>query len=231
MDHRCCCAVVVAIAHHPIVVRAKVNPEIIAAHQKGLEITPAWYPLTRSDVRTTTINSGTLNTTLENVINGQLPRRVLIAFVSNEAFNGSFKKNPFYFYHYDLNYLACFLNGDQYPRRAFQPDFQNGLYTREYLEFYRAINQNLTDPHMTIKRENYNKGYTIFGLNFSPDMTDGPGMNGYISQGRIGTMRIELHFRKPFPERINVFTFRNVFSEFDNLLLIPEDRNAIVDYH
>ena len=73
------------------VVRAKVNPEIIAAHQKGLEITPARYPLTRSDVRTTTINSGTLNTTLENVINGQLPRRVLIAFVSNEAFNGSFK--------------------------------------------------------------------------------------------------------------------------------------------
>ena len=107
------------------VVRAKVNPEIIAAHQKRLEITPARYPLTRSDVRTTTINSGTLNTTLENVINGQLPRRVLIAFVSNEALNGSFKKNPFYFYHYDLNYLSCFLNGDQYSRRAFQPDFQN----------------------------------------------------------------------------------------------------------
>jgi hypothetical protein len=80
---------------------------------------------------------------------------------------------------------------------------------------------------MTITRERYVKGFTLFGFNFSPDNSDGCGMNGYISQGKIGTMRIELHFKKPLPETINVL----IFSEFDSLMLIPEDRNAITDYH
>jgi hypothetical protein len=209
------------------ITRAKVDNEVVEAHLKALEITPARYPITRLDVKTTTINAGTLNTTLENVINGQLPRRCFIGFVSNEAFNGSLKKNPFYFYHYDLNYLVCYLDGVQYPRQAFQPDFKNGLYAREYVEFYRALNQMLTDCHLMITRENYINGYTLFGFNFSPDMSDGCGMNGYISEGKSGALRIEVHFRKPLPETINVM----IFSEFDNLLMIPEDRNAIVDYH
>jgi hypothetical protein len=209
------------------IVRAKLNPEIVSAHDKALQITPARYPFTRSDVRTTTITDGTLNITLENVINGQLPRRCFIAFVSNEAFNGSLKKNPFCFHHYDINYLACYLNGDQYPRRAFQPDFESGLYMREYIEFYRAANQNLTDSHLTISRANYAKGSTIFGFNFAPDLSDGCGCNGYISQGKHGMMRIEIHFKKPLSETINAL----IFSEFDSLLMIPEDRNAITDYH
>jgi hypothetical protein len=209
------------------IIRAKVNQEIVVAHHKGLEITPARYPITRADVRTSIINSGTINTTLENVINGQLPRRCFIAFVSNEAFNGSFKKNPYYFHHYNLNYLACFLNGDQYPRRALQPDFQNGSYIREYLELYRAANQMVTDSHMTITRENFANGSTIFGFNFSPDLSDGSGMNGYISEGKTGTMRLELHFQKALSETVNVL----IYSEFDSLIMIPEDRNAMVDYH
>jgi hypothetical protein len=203
------------------IVRAKVNPDIVIAYQKALTIAPARYPMTRSDVRTTTIN-----TTLENVINGQSPRRCFISFVSNEAFNGSLKKNPYYFHHYDLNYFAVYLNGDQYPRRAFQPDFRNGHYLREFLELYGAANQMLTDCHMTISRNNYAKGSKILGFNFSPDLSDGCGMNGYVSQSKTGT-RLELHFSKPLPETINVL----IYSEFDNLLMIPEDRNAIIDYH
>lgn len=209
------------------IVRSKVSPEITTAHEIALGHSPSRYPFGMGNVRTTTISGGTLNMTLENVINGQLPRRCLIAFTSNEAFNGSLKKNPFYFHHYDINYLACFQNGDQYPRRAFQPDFQNGSFTREYIEFFRSVNQMLTDNHITITRENYAKGNTIFGFNFSPDISDGYGINGYISPLKYGTMRIEVHFKKPLPETINVL----IYSEFDSIILIPEDRNAIIDYH
>ena len=209
------------------ITRAKVNQEIVLAHHKALQVSPARYPITRTDVRTTTINSGTLNATLENVMNGQLPRRCFICFVSNEAYNGSYKKNPFYFNHYDINFLACYLNGDQFPRKAFQPDFENGLYLREYIEFFRAMNEMHTDTHITINRNDYLKGRTIFGFNFSPDLSNGSGIDGYISQGKLGTMRLEIHFKKALTETINVL----IFSEFDNIILIPEDRNAIIDYH
>lgn len=207
--------------------RARVSQDIVFAHHKALEITPARYPITRSPVTTTTINAGTLNTSLENVINGQLPRRCLIFFVSNESLNGSFKKNPYYFHHYDLNFIACFQNSIQYPRRGFQPDFDNGIYSREYLEFYRALNQISTDCHTTISLDEWAKGRTIFGFNFSPDQSDGCGIDSHISPINHGTMRIEVHFKRPLPETINVL----IYSEFDNLITIPEDRNAILDFH
>jgi hypothetical protein len=190
------------------ITRAKVDNEVVETYLKALRITPARYPITRLDVKTTTINAGNLNTALENVTNGQLPRRCFIGFVSNEAFNGSFKKNPFYFNNYDLNYLVCCLNGIQYPRQTFQPDFQNGLYARENVEFYRALNQMLTDCHLVITRENDINGYILFGFNLSPDMSDGCEMNGYISEGKSGALRIEVHFRKPLPETINVISIR-----------------------
>ena len=52
-------------------------------------------------------------------------------------------------------------------------------------------------------------------------------MQGHVSPGRSGTMRIEVHFKTPLTETINVL----IYSEFDSLMLIPEDRNAITDYH
>ena len=119
------------------------------------------------------------------------------------------------------------MNGDQYPRKAFQPDFENGIYVREYIEFFKAMNEMHTDTHLTINRDEYLKGRTIFGFNFSPDLSNGSGIDGYISQGRFGTMRLEIHFKKPLAETINVL----IFSEFDNIILIPEDRNAMIDYH
>jgi len=209
------------------IMRSKVNQHIVDGHEEALKITPARYPFTRSDVRTTTINAGTINTTIENIINGQLPRRCFVFFTSNESFNGSFKKNPYYFHHYDVNYIACYLNSVQYPRRAYQPDFENGIYAREYIEFFRAADQLSTFPQITFSQAEYAKGRTIFGFNFSPDFSNGCGFENYISPAINGTMRIEIHFKKALTETINVL----IYPEFDNLLMIPEDRNAILDYH
>lgn len=210
------------------IMRAKVSPDVVFAHSEALRIAPARYPIPRGDVRTTTINAGILNQTLDNVIlNGQLPKRCFISFVSNESFNGSYKKNPYYFHHYDVNFLACFINSIQFPRQAFQPDFENSLYSREYMEFYRAADELSLHNHLSISYSEYSKGRTIFGFNFSPDLSDGCMASNYINPINNGSMRIEIHFKKPLPETINVL----IYSEFDNLIMIPEDRNAILDYH
>jgi hypothetical protein len=42
-----------------------------------------------------TINAGVTGKPLENVINGVLPRRIYLYFLTNEAFNGSYETNPF----------------------------------------------------------------------------------------------------------------------------------------
>ncbi len=119
------------------------------------------------------------------------------------------------------------VNSVKYPTRAYQPDFDNGFYTREYIELFRTMNQFVSDVRMTFSLSEYPKGRTIFGFNFSPDLSDGCGTDSHISLTNKGLMRTEVHLKKPLPETINVL----IRDEYDILIMIPEDRKTILDYH
>ena len=82
--------------------------------------------------------------------------------------------------------MACFLNSIQYPNRTFQPDFDDGLFSREYIEFQRGMNQICANTHSSISYNDYAKG-TIFGFNFSPDLSDGCNQDGYLSPTHSGS--------------------------------------------
>src|SRR6266436_6679771 len=160
--------------------RSKITPRIVSAHTKALAVSPAKYPLTRAEVRQITIPKGVMDAMLDNIVAGQLPRRIFIVCVDNEAFNGSLKKDPFFFNHYNINYLACFLDGTQYPIKAYQPDFDNNLFIREYMGLFKALNQNSTDTYACFDRNKYKNGNTIFGINFAPDLSNGCDSVGYV---------------------------------------------------
>ena len=44
-----------------------------------------------------TISSGTRSKIEDHLLTGQLPKRVFIGLVTNEAFNGTLETNPFFF--------------------------------------------------------------------------------------------------------------------------------------
>ena len=111
----------------------KTSLEIFVAHTKALDVAPAKYIMERVEVRALTIDSGVTSKNIENVIHGRLPRRVYIAFVDNAAYTGSYLKNPFNFEHCNINSIACFVDGEQIPQRAYSPDFSKDRYTREYI--------------------------------------------------------------------------------------------------
>ncbi len=52
------------------ILRAKISSQVVFAIEKGLERAPTRYPFSRNEVKTTTINAGTLNYTIDNVISG-----------------------------------------------------------------------------------------------------------------------------------------------------------------
>jgi|GEM_PF-5190229 len=67
--------------------RSKILPDVLLAHAKALAKTTAKYPLTRVEMKS--IHSGIYGETLDNVILGQIPKRLIISFVDNRAFNGN----------------------------------------------------------------------------------------------------------------------------------------------
>ncbi|KAG8226749.1 hypothetical protein J437_LFUL004400 [Ladona fulva] len=70
-----------------LVRRVCINPSVLIAHSKTLEKSPAKYPLTRVEVKVLTISSGVQCKVIDNIFIGQLPKRCIIGFVTNSAFN------------------------------------------------------------------------------------------------------------------------------------------------
>lgn len=207
--------------------RSKISRPLLEGHLKGLEVGNAIYLLRESFVVPVTVNKGTMDTIIDNVHNGQLPKRAFVAFVEHNAYNGSDQLNPYNYQHFDLNYLAFFLNGIQYPEKAFTPDFGKGLYVREYLNLFEATNQDNIDSCINLNREAFLKGNNIFAVNFAPDLQSGCCSSGYVNPIKFGSLRLQVRFNKPLEKAITVL----VYLDYDTLLEINQERNPIYEFN
>ena len=205
-----------------------VTDVLLEAHSKALSISPIKIPFVRDETKVLQIPQGSIDCILDNVICGQLPRKMFLAMVKADAFNGSYAENPQYFNHFNINFLASYVDGKQIPEKAYTPNFKNGNCTREYLMLMQTLNQNNTDPYFRITKDEYaNKGFTIFPFNYSPDFCSGPGLDGHCNPIIFGNVRLHFRFDDPLPKPINVL----LFCEFDSLIEIDENRNVLTSYN
>lgn len=204
----------------------KCYSHLVDAHEKALRVATAKYPLTRCDVKTLQVPAQLQDVILDNVVNGLLPRRVFIMMVDNEAFNGSYSTDAFRFEHFNLCHLATYMNGIQYPSRAFQPDFENDLYVREYMSLFKALNQNTTDTLINIDMNTFKRCRAIFAINYSPDLSNGMGAAGHASPQQFGPLSVHLKFKKALAKPINVI----VYCEYDTIIEIDAARAASMPF-
>lgn len=207
--------------------KSKVYPDFLSSHTQALATAPTRYAIVRCEVRQQGIPQGQLDAMLENVVRGQMPRRMFVFLVDTVTYNGSYQKNPYEFKHFDTTYLAAYIDGVQYPSKPFTPNFAEGLYTREFMELYIALNQNRTDTYARITMEEFAKTCTIFAFNFSPDLSNGPGSAGHVSCIMNGTLRLHFRFAKQLKEAVNVL----LYCEFDNMIEIDFNRNVTTNFN
>ena len=208
------------------ITRSKLAYPVVEAQNLAITKGSAKYPIMRSNVKSFTVPSGSLDVSLDNAILGQIPRRMFLAMVDSKGFNGTGKNNPFRFQDFSLNYLTASVDGVQFPSVAFTPDFASGLYTREYLSIYETLNQMTTDACLSLSRENYVKGNVIFGFSFAPDPIDDSSKSGYVNPIRHGSIRLSLKFKTALTSNINIL----ISCEYDNLVEIDSTRQPSTDY-
>eukprot|EP00057_Strongylocentrotus_purpuratus_P015148 XP_011669622.1 PREDICTED: uncharacterized protein F54H12.2-like [Strongylocentrotus purpuratus] len=204
--------------------RVKLSPEAALLHAKTLETQTAKYPIRRSEVKTFSIPRGNLSFTRESLILGQLPKRLVIGCVSNTAFNGDFSKNPFNFHHYDLNFLALYADSEQIPWKPIRPNFSgpDPNFILAYQTLYSGINSMFHDKGNQITRTDYDKGYTLYAFDMTPDLSTGDCFN----LRKHGNVRLEMQFARALPETVNVM----VYAEYESVIEIDRNRNVIVDF-
>ena len=138
--------------------RTELKPSVQLGHIKASTKGTAKYPLRRIDCKVFSIPQGTMSHTHENVYIGVLPNRVVLCFINNDAYNGSYNKNPFNAKHNDTNVLALYVDGRQVPSKPLQPNFAEVPYVRSYLDLFVSTGKTIR------KRGKCRDGSSVVGI-------------------------------------------------------------------
>ena len=193
---------------HLDVRKVTLNPAVLLAHAKVLDKTPAKYPVQRVEMKTYAVTEGGLTANRQNVFMGQIPKRIIVGMVRSDSFNGEVKRNPFYFEHNSIDFIALHVNGEQFPSKAFKPDFNWGLFMRDYHSVFTDTNMD-GDQSNNISREDYKLGSTLFAFDLTPDQGD----SGHFNLIRTGNVDEEIHFGRASTSNQNVI----LYAQFDNV--------------
>ena len=119
------------------VCKVKSNLAVQLAHVKALQHATAKYPLRRVEVKSFTVPTGNQSITKENLFLGQLPTRLVVRVVDNDAYNGVITKSPFHFKYNSINFMMIYRDGVQISSQPLQPDFTNDHFIRSYLHLFK----------------------------------------------------------------------------------------------
>lgn len=198
----------------------KLNPEVSLAHQRILESgKSATYPYKRREVRNYLITTQSTSFSWDNVCNGTKPETILIAFVENSGYLGSYRKNPYCFEHFNLQSFAIKVNGFEIAPRNLKFDFSqnNPLNQHAYFSLFRQLNLHQSSRANIIDPKFFNNGGFILAYDLTPDKS-----TDCANFPTSGAIRIEGTFSSGLQAPVTVLAY----LIFDADLVIDKDRNV-----
>lgn len=200
--------------------KIKINNDFHHAILSNLVKEPALYPLTQSKIKTFLIQSGTTTTTIQNVLNGNLPQSLIIGFLHSKSFNGEVTHNPFHFQHFGLNLLNLKVNGIPFHPRPLQPNYNDGDFKREY----RMLMDNTGIHHgnntIDITEEQFVSSTNLYPFDFSSDLCNSAHHHG----NKTGYLDLEVGFGTPLAHPL----YAIVYGAFTSSLVIDNSRTATI---
>lgn len=194
----------ISFLHASLFIR-KIAPtdSIRSLYETKLLRNPVILPFSRSIIKRTTLGTGTLNANIP-VVNGELPRQILLCFVGQQRLNGRKNLNPFKFDHFDVQMVNLRIDGVSDPGRPFEPDINRDLFARELRALYDNTGILTGDSGYSITREDFKNGLTFFAWDNTPDHCNG----FHDHEKKLGrNIDLELTFRTALTENINVIFY------------------------
>jgi hypothetical protein len=149
---------------------------------------------------------------------------MIIGFLSNVAHNGSYRHNPFNFQHFNLNYLALYVDGQQIPAQPLTPDYARRNCVQSYNTLFAGSGIHWKDEGNDISLLDYDRGYCLYVFDLTPDLS---AHEAHWNLQRQGIVRLELRFAEPLTEAATCI----IYSEFSNLIEIDNSRQVVVDFN
>ena len=204
--------------------RLEMNPSVINGHAVGLQTQNAHYFINHTELLTYTVPKGQKSYIKDHLFTDVSPKMIMIAMMDNDAFNGSYNKNPFHFKQYDLTRLALTRDGKSIPGHALEPDFSKKHYLRTYMQTMNAFNYWNTDDTNGLTFEEWAGGYLIYAFDLTPDKEIS---SGCLHANVGNNLRLELNFAKALPNTINLL----IYAVTDSQVEITQLRDVITHYN
>ena len=196
------------------VCQVSLNPGIIVGHSEALLKSPALYPYNQSNIKSYTIPTGSFSWEADDIYQGNVPSRMVIALTTAAAFSGSYNKNPYNFHHQNLNFIGLYVNNQSIPSQPLTPNYKNNCYVNSYFTLIKDATKSRSD---FINRVDFNGGYAIYL--FSMKEKEG---EAFTQLQRKGHTRLSMRFAEAPTEPLTVV----VYSHFPAMLTIDQSRNV-----
>ena len=197
-------------------------PSMLLALENRLVHQPARYPIRRTIVKTEHIEAGRTRIHSMPLSSGHMPRRIVIGFVSTDAYNGNFRSNPFNFQHFDIRRIQVVAAGVPRPYYALEMNFAKEKVARAYYHMLDGLNIGPEGPGNDISISDFIGGSTFFVFDLTPDASDQS-----LQLVREGSITVSAEFGTQVPAGgIKLL----VYQEFESILYIGKHRDMWFDF-
>ena len=190
-------------------------PNVMTEHYRLLNAgSHVCYPMKRVEVKAYSLGTGISSNVNENILSGLLPDRIVIGMVDSDAYNGSFKTNPYEFKDFGLSVINVNINGDASANLPINVNFDDKEYLMLYNKLFEGLGIENEDAGIDLEREEYKKHpLMIFNLR---DQKEG------FSIPKYGNIRIDLKFKKALTQGVTVI----IYAEYQSVLQIDKNKNV-----
>lgn len=207
-----------------LVRREEISPTATLAIEQRLsrDLAGYYYPL--AVCRPLHISQGRFDFRSNDIFNGQLPQKVVIAFVRSTAFQGAFASSPLYFNPTEvLQNIELFVNGSKIGmQRAMEinlAEHSSDLHLA-YRQLNRSVNATRSDCGLPFSLAQYRLGHFMYGMDLTPDGNDNL---SYRYPTEEGSLSLYVKFRGALPHDLEVL----VHATFQESVSINQSRVAI----
>ena len=214
--------------------KVKVDRPVSDATELMLKQTPALYPIRRVECKVLNIPSDFPTVRKDNIFSGIIPKSFVLGFVSVDASNGVYDKNPYNFAHFGVKTLTLTANGEEIPFKQLTlkyPENSDGKVdtaTDKGLNFIQAYNtlfsgtgKMYANTGLDITREEYAGGYALYAFDLTPDMCN---TTDYFNTVQRGSLSVDITLES-HDEPIAMVCY----GDFENIIRIDSERNVIYD--
>lgn len=177
-----------------IVPRIKPKPSLLGA--------PARLPWLNTEVHRYMFSAGSTNFGPRSIIHTDaLPRRCIVAILTEEQLNGQVDRCRQAFDHHDVDKLLVTVNGNHLPTlNGYTPEFNKNAYSVLYDSLFQELGSEST---IDITREDFSGGFVVYAFDLSQRNLS----SSYYPPKKAGQAELEIHFREAPTRNLAILVF------------------------